>query len=84
MAPHLALCIQEILGLVFENSMDDKAALARSAQCCTAFLNPALDILWQNLQSVRPLEQLLPGLNDNKDFTGKVKCSVDQPTNQVS
>jgi hypothetical protein len=84
MAPHLALCIQEILGLVFENSMDDKAALARSAQCCTTFLNPALDILWQNLQSVRPLEQLLPGLNDNKDFTRKVKSSVDQPTNQVS
>jgi hypothetical protein len=76
MAPHAALCIPEILALVLDNlnSVEDKSALAHSAQCCKAFLNPALDILWRDLPSVRPLQNLLPTLySTNYGFTRKVK-----------
>jgi hypothetical protein len=74
MAPHAALCIPEILAIVLDNSVEDKSALAHSAQCCKAFLNPALDILWRDLPSVRPLQNLLPTLySTDNGFTRKVK-----------
>ncbi|KIM85617.1 hypothetical protein PILCRDRAFT_5294 [Piloderma croceum F 1598] len=50
--------MQEILSLIFEAA--DQAVLARAAQCCKAFSNPALDVLWRDLPTPEPLRKLLP------------------------
>jgi hypothetical protein len=57
---HRALSIPDIVYLVFDQVGEDKSTLARSARCCKAFHNPALDMLWSDLPSVFPLWNLLP------------------------
>jgi F-box-like len=58
-----ALDIPEVLSLIFEEA--DQAVLARAAQCCKAFSNLALDVLWRDLPSPEPLRKLLPLQFDN-------------------
>jgi hypothetical protein len=58
---HHALSVPDIVRLVFDEIGDeDKTALARSARCCRAFHDTALDMLWKHLESVAPLRGLLP------------------------
>lgn len=75
MASHVTLSIPELLISILQELADDKAALARSAQCCKAFLNPSLDILWAHLRSVRPLKRLLPtpSRKNHDGFIGNVR-----------
>lgn len=64
---HVVL-VPDIVRLVFNEVGDeDKPTLARSARCCRAFHDAALDVLWKNLESVDPLRGLLPerGLGDD-------------------
>ncbi|KAF7973289.1 hypothetical protein HWV62_15665 [Athelia sp. TMB] len=66
---HHCLSIPEILKIIFSylvlgtDAVDvdvDTGSLFASALVCKAFLNPALDILWENLDSFVPLAKLLP------------------------
>lgn len=64
---HMVL-VPDTVRLVFnEVGGEDKPTLARSARCCRAFHDTALDMLWKNLESVNPLRGLLPagGLGDD-------------------
>jgi hypothetical protein len=64
MGPHRALGIAEVLTLVFEelHMHNKKRSLARSAQACKSFSEPALAILWRNLDSLSPMVKLIPSL----------------------
>lgn len=61
MASSSPVLIEDILCLIFEELQNDSPALARSAQVCRTFANPALDVLWRNnLTRCLPLQTLLP------------------------
>lgn len=70
MAPdHDALRIPEIVIAILQYLSDHKQALSRFAQCCQSFTEPASNILWRYLPSVRPLQKLLPTVYaDNGSF----------------
>ena len=55
---HNVLCIDEILRVVFENLQESD--LYQIALTCKAFLEPALDGLWNVLQDPDDLFRLLP------------------------
>jgi hypothetical protein len=60
MAVHRALFVSEIITLIFEGLLDEKSTLADCAQTCRIFSGPALDVLWKELDSIHPLQELLP------------------------
>lgn len=73
---HVALSIPELLACILEQLADDNATLARSAQCCKAFLDPSLNLLWAHLRSVHPLQQLLPTLYHNNGSFKQVRSTI--------
>lgn len=60
MASTSPILIEDILCLIFNELLHDLPALARSAQVCRTFTEPALDVLWKNLPRWLPLQILLP------------------------
>jgi hypothetical protein len=62
MNTHRALCIGDILSLIFEELKDDKPALAACALTCRFLLPVALDYLWKELETSTPIKRLLPNL----------------------
>ncbi|KAL0953805.1 hypothetical protein HGRIS_004987 [Hohenbuehelia grisea] len=64
---HQALLIDEIIRNILQCCTDDdKSVLARAAQCCKAWRGPALDELWNGLDSLDPLVQLLPDIETSQ------------------
>jgi hypothetical protein len=59
MAPHRALGIAEVLGLIFDELRDNKVSLVRSAQTCKSFLDPALNVLWRRMNSPNTFQGLM-------------------------
>jgi len=59
MTVHRALCISDIIIPIFQ-LVDEKSTLAQCARTSRFFSDPALDELWKQLESTRPLEALLP------------------------
>jgi len=57
-----ALCIGDILDLIFRELKDDKPALRACALTCRYLLPIALDYLWKELQTSTPVKRLLPNL----------------------
>jgi hypothetical protein len=53
-ATHKALQIVEILKLVFDY-LDHDRTLSAVAVACKVFKNPALDILWRDMDDLLPL-----------------------------
>jgi hypothetical protein len=62
MNTHRALCIGDVLDLIFEELKDDKPALAACALTCRFLLPIALDYLWKELKTSMPIKRLLPDL----------------------
>lgn len=61
MACNSAFAIPEIVSLVIDQLAGDKKSLGRSAQCCTLWLEPSLNLLWRDLgSSADPLRSFLP------------------------
>ena len=58
MSPHRALCVAELLILVFEKLR--KSDLARCARTCRLFANLAMDILWRDLDLLPQLRAIMP------------------------
>ena len=74
---HHALEIQEILSNIFDHRLSpyrrvtaDLAALART---CRAFKEPALDLLWRELNDLSPLVLCLPGASCTRRINDKVR-----------
>ena len=66
---HQCLLVPEIFGLVCEVLVDDynsrppvqrSATLASLARTCRAFEGPALDVLWREIEGLRPLLCTMP------------------------
>ncbi|KAJ7510984.1 hypothetical protein B0H11DRAFT_1956829 [Mycena galericulata] len=58
---HRALEILEIFLMICSSfSSTDRSALAALARTCTTFHNPALDVLWSDLNSLSPLLSCMP------------------------
>ena len=76
---HHALQIQEILQNIFDycrrvhGATTDLPALART---CRTFKEPALDVLWEQLDDVSPIARCLPGTSHEENKVGVFKCSV--------
>lgn len=69
MPSHRALSLPDIIHLIFDELSDDKPTLARSARTCRAFYDISLNILWRNLESVAPLQKLVPRHEAREDGT---------------
>jgi hypothetical protein len=66
---HQALHIDEIIRAIFDVCDEDgHSSLGRSARCCRAWKDPALDNLWRRLPCAAPLFRLIPGVLE-KDGT---------------
>ncbi|KAF9223886.1 hypothetical protein BS17DRAFT_781352 [Gyrodon lividus] len=52
--------ITEILRIILDNLADNKRSLLCIATCSKAFLGPALDTLWEDMNSFDPFVPLLP------------------------
>jgi hypothetical protein len=61
--------VREIISKLAEE--DNKQDLFSAAQCCKAFTNPSLDMLWRNMTSIVPLLNLVPGFRQNQDSVVK-------------
>ncbi|KAH7915285.1 hypothetical protein BJ138DRAFT_1098008 [Hygrophoropsis aurantiaca] len=58
---HQALCIDEILQVIFDICLEsEKKSLCCLARCCKAWKDPALDRIWGTLLSIKPLLTLIP------------------------
>ena len=64
-AMHPALCIDEVLQLIFDfcgdiSDPEPKWTYAQLARCCKTWTDPALDRLWRRMGGLKPLLALLP------------------------
>ncbi|KAJ7137374.1 hypothetical protein C8R43DRAFT_1109909 [Mycena crocata] len=57
---HHCLCVPEIVGMVCEELSGKSQALAVLARSCTAFLEPALDVLWRDQKTLWNFLRCLP------------------------
>lgn len=69
---HACLGITEILDLIIRFLVDERVGnsngicaichkdIARLARCCKAFMDPALDVLWETQSSLSPLIMCFP------------------------
>lgn len=78
---HRCLCISEILREIFEYcALSNLSPLAHLARTCRLFREPALDILWRELDDVSPLMKCLPSnlwVEEESVFdTGRTICLV--------
>ena len=55
---HLAIRISEVLQSIFAQ-LEQNNDLARCARVCDAWFNPAVDMLWEEIQELKPLMQIL-------------------------
>lgn len=65
---HPALFVDEILRPIFHQCLDEDTSpedyrwqLYQLARTCRAFTDPALDLLWTRLPSIKPIMALVPG-----------------------
>ena len=66
---HQALLIDEIIRVIFDIcGGEGRRTLDRLARCCTAWKDPALDILWSSLPCATPLFRLIPGVLEKDDI----------------
>jgi len=72
-----ALCIGDILDLIFREIEYDKPALAACARTCRWISPMALDYLWKELDKSTPMKKLLPNLW-NEDGTYKTAVHPDE------
>ncbi|KAL6308271.1 hypothetical protein BKA93DRAFT_557843 [Sparassis latifolia] len=79
---HTALFNEDILREVAQHfrtsRREDVNALGRMALVCRAFSDPALDVLWRNLESLLPLLNILAISVDLADHAGDVKPPMRQ------
>ena len=66
---HCALCIDEIIQLIFDFCGDlpdtrPRWTYAQLARCCKTWTGPALDRLWRRMDGLGPLLALLPKSDD--------------------
>ena len=66
---HRALCIDEIIQLIFDFCGDlpdtrPRWTYAQLARCCKTWTGPALDRLWRRIDGLGPLLALLPKSDD--------------------
>jgi len=57
---HQCLLVHELFGLVCEVLTQRRTTLASLARTCRAFEGPALDVLWRNIEGLRPLLCTMP------------------------
>ncbi|KAM5536613.1 hypothetical protein V8D89_009708 [Ganoderma adspersum] len=62
---HSALCIDEVLQLIFDfcgdfSDPEPKWTYGQLARCCKTWTDPALDRLWRRMGGLKPLLALLP------------------------
>ncbi|EIW83491.1 hypothetical protein CONPUDRAFT_143369 [Coniophora puteana RWD-64-598 SS2] len=57
---HSALCLDEITRLIAKSSQSDKPTLCSLARTCRSLGEPALDALWEQIQTITPLFLSLP------------------------
>lgn len=78
MLSHRALSIPDVVYLVLHEVRHDRPALASSARCCRAFHEPAIDLLWRDLDSFVPLRNLLPclSLTDERNLGAETAVSA--------
>jgi len=68
---HQALLTQEIVCMIMQNihGLKETMTFYNAALTCSSFLEPALDELWHDMESITPLFKLISKFQDQVCFS---------------
>lgn len=84
MSIYRTLIVDEILDLILQEIVCDKAALASMARTCGWISEMALDFLWRELDTSTPVKKLLPNLWDKEGNYVSLFITLSSPSQSES